>query len=353
MTTLLLLVGLAAGCSPVYVLKAGYHEARILAARRPIRAVIADPRTDVDTRGKLEVALAARAFARDSLVLDVNGSYSTFVQLDRDTLTLILSGAHQDRLEPVTWWFPIVGRVPYRGYFGLEEALSAEERLKQQGFDTYVRPAAAFSTLGWFADPLLSTLLRYDAVGLVETIIHELTHNTIYLAGYTDFNESLASFVGARGAIAFFCGPTAFQDAGRCELAQDRWSDELIFSGFMDTLITELETLYGRSDLTREVKIERREEVFAEARRHFVENVQPAFRASRFPWVLDEPLNNATLLARLHYYRRLGDFDATLGGQEDLQTTIRRIAQKARDLVRSGGDPFEALVPASAAQPDR
>src|SRR5690606_29809700 len=107
--------------------------------------------------------------------------------------------------EPYTWWFPIVGRVPYKGFFDFDEAHEQARRLDARGYDTYVRPSAAFSTLGWFNDPVLNTVLRYSDVDLVQTVIHELTHNTIYIAGQAGFNESFATFVGDRGAAAFFC----------------------------------------------------------------------------------------------------------------------------------------------------
>lgn len=345
-TAVLALLAAASGsaCSPIYVLKAGYHEARILAARKPIPDVIADPNTDDETRRKLRLALAARRFARDSLRLDVGASYTTFVRLTKDTLAHVLSAAHRDRLEPVTWWFPIVGRVPYRGFFSLEEALREEEKLRGRGFDTYVRPTAAFSTLGWFADPLLSTVLRYDAVGLVETVIHELTHNTLYLAGHTTFNESYAGFVGAQGAIAFFCGEPDHRDPRSCELARDRWADDVRFSTFVDALAAELEALYAREELPRQEKLRRRDEVFAAARRRFQDEVQPSLAASRFDGFLQTPLNNATLLARIRYYHRLTDFDATLSeGKGDLRGIVERIARAARALAKKDGDPFHAL----------
>lgn len=331
-------------CSPIYVLEAGYHEARILAARKPIPRVIADPKTDEETRRQLRLALAARDFARDSLGFDVNGSYGTFVRLNSDTLALILSAAPADRLEPVTWWFPIVGRVPYRGFFSLEDARRHEDRLQRRGLDTYLRPTAAFSTLGWFDDPLPSTLLRYDDVALVETILHELTHSTLYLPHHVTFNESFASFAGARGAIAFFCGGGGYAGAEPCRLARDRWADELRFSAFIDGLAEELRALYARGDLTREEKLARRREIFAAGLHRFKREVQPAFLASRYRSFADTPLNNATLLARIRYAHRLADFDAALGrAGGDLRTALRAIMDAARRTARDHGDPFDAL----------
>ena len=117
---------------------------------------------------------------------------------------LVLSAAYRDRLEAYRWWFPIVGRLPYKGFFKRDDALGRRDDFAARGFDTYLRPASAFSTLGWFNDPLLSTTVRADTALLVNTVIHELSHNTLFVAGNAEFSESFASFIGARGAEAFF-----------------------------------------------------------------------------------------------------------------------------------------------------
>jgi len=143
------LVAAATSCSPLYVLRAGWEEARILTARRPIEDVIVDPDTDDRTRGKLTFARLARAFAIEELGLDVGDSYTTYTRLERDTLAMVLSAAEKDRLAARTWWFPVVGRVPYRGFFDLDDALGEQRKLEEEGFDTWLRPTSAFSTLGW------------------------------------------------------------------------------------------------------------------------------------------------------------------------------------------------------------
>ena len=345
--TLLALLGalLLAGCSPLYVIKAGIEEAKILAARRPIPEVILDPETDARTRALLTVAMEARDFAAAELRLDVGDAYTSFTRLESDTLAHILSGAARDRLAPVTWWFPVVGRVPYRGYFDLEDAQAKQRELEAEGWDTYLRPTAAFSTLGWFADPLLSTLLRQDDIELVETILHELSHNHLFVPSQVTFNESFATFVGRTGAAEFFCtraggGP----DSVKCQRAWARWRDEVRFSRFLDGLLDELRALYARTDITSEDKIRMREDVFAAAKRRFRAEVQPTFEAQTFSGFLAIPLNNATLLARMAYYHRLYDFDALLqqhGGS--VAAAVAALAARAGDV----DDPF-TLLPATA-----
>jgi predicted aminopeptidase len=335
----LLLLGQAA-CSPLYVLRAGYEEAKILSRRQPIARLVEDPAIAPEQRGKLALVLEARAFAADSLNLNVGKSYTTFSQLDSDTLAFVLSAAHRDRFQSHTWWFPIVGRVPYKGYFSEARARREMERLESRGFDTYLRTTSAFSTLGWFNDPLVSTLLRYDSVSLANTVIHELFHNTLYVAGQATFNESLAQFVGGRGAIAFFCGPRYGEASPACARARDAWHDEMVFGSFLQSLVQHLETLYAREELTTEQKLERRELVFERYRDEFENRVRPRFRVSSYAGFSANPLNNATLAARRMYYHRLDLFEhAFLLSDENLPLTIQRIL----DVVEGASDPYAAV----------
>lgn len=330
----------AGACSPLYVLRAGYEEARILSRRQSIVGMVNDSTTPPDTREKLRLVLEARSFAVDSLGLAAGESYTTFSRTDSDTLALVVSAAYRDRFEAYTWWFPIVGRVPYKGYFSESKAREAVRDLEEKGLDTYLRPTAAFSTLGWFNDPLVSPLLRYDSVSLANTVIHELTHNTIYVGGQAMFNESLAEFVGGRGGIAFFCDRYGV-DSRECAAASADWADELVFGRFLDALVAELDTLYARTDLATEAKLAAREEIFARARTTFAEEVQPRFQRATYGSFLATPLNNATLLSRRLYYHRLDLFEELyqrMGG--DLRRTLEVILASARARE---ADPYAAV----------
>ena len=334
--TLLLLVWIAGACSPAYVLRAGYEEAKILRRRQPITRVVADPRTPPAQRAKLALVLEARTFAEHGLKLDVGDSYTTFSQLDSDTLALVLSAAHQDRFKAHTWWFPIVGRVPYKGFFSERKARREIAELERRGLDTYLRPTSAFSTLGWFNDPLVSPLLRYDSVNLANTVVHELFHNTLYVSGQAAFNESLANFVGSRGAIHFFCA----RDERLCEQARSEWHDELLFGGFLSEVVRELELLYARTDLDRAGKLAAREKVFTRARRAFAEEVRPRFRGRGVGSFERLPLNNATLISRRLYYQRLDLFEQVFErNQRNLQHTIAEIVS----VAKGSRDPYAAV----------
>ncbi len=342
LVTAVLLLFSCSGCSPVYVARAGWAQMKILAAREPLERVIRDPKTDEDTRRKLHLAQQAREFAINVLELDAGKSYTSFTRLESDTLALVLSAAYRDRLELKTWWFPVVGRVPYRGYFSLSAAERTQQSLEREGLDTHLRPTAAFSTLGFFADPVLSTLLRYDSVDFVETILHELAHNHLFVPGHVQFNESFAIFVGRVGAVLFFCDPAFSPSDGRkCHLARERWIHYQEFSAFLDDFAQDLQAVYGDPHLTVEEKVQAREVLFAATREGYFEDGAPPPGANPIiSGFLSRPLNNAILLARMQYFHRLPDFQALLDRYDgDLVAAIAFLKENAREV----DDPFDLL----------
>ena len=337
------------GCSPVYVARAGWTQMKIMAGRTPLEEVIRDPDTSPEVRHKLLLTRQARAFAIHMLELDAGDSYTTFSRVDSEVLAWIISAAYPDRLEAKTWWFPVVGRVPYRGYASREAAEDAEADLAGEGFDTYLRPTSAYSTLGWFSDPLLSTLLRYDDVALVETVLHELSHNHLWVPNHTRFNESYATFVGRVGAVRFFCGPGSTPSVpGKCEAARSRWAQYLAFSAFLEAFVDDLREIYGRTDLTTAEKLEARAAVHAHYREQYEAGPQEEEDLRMVRRFLESPLNNAILMSRLRYFHRLNDFQRLLDAHSgDLPAAIRQIKAGARERE----DPF-SLLPSPSSESD-
>lgn len=322
---LALLPAIFGACSPGYVLRAGWEEAKILRDRRPIPEVVHDTTTDPALRHKLRLVEDAREFAVRELGLDAGKSFTSFARVRSDTLLLVVSAAPEFRLTWKTWWFPIVGRVPYRGHFHFDHALREAEQLEAQGYDVWVRPSSAFSTLGWLPDPLLSTTLRADSLALVDTVIHEITHTTFFPSGQAHFNESFANFVGQRGAVDFFC--TAVADADRCRQARARWHDTRVFGRFFNRLFERLEAVYAEQEVPERMR-ERKTEVLDWAVEEF-ETIKPQLQSGRYGSLDRERLNNAWLLSRVLYYSRLDDFESIYGAEGDLRSAIAAIIEAA------------------------
>jgi predicted aminopeptidase len=325
-----------------YLLRAGWEEGKILARRRPIAAIAADSATPPALRSKLELVLAARAYAHDSLGLETGQSFTTYSRLDRDTLVLVLSGAYRDRLKSYTWWFPVVGRVPYKGYFDFDEAKRQEKALTARGFDARLGGASAFSTLGWFNDPLLPTTVRADSLNLANTVIHELTHNTYYAPGGAVFNESFANFVGSRGAERFF---RARGQAAAADEVVARWKDDRLMSRFWADLYARVDSAFnahpGDEPAHVAERIAVRDSLYSEARQQLLHEVGPQLRTIS-PRALERVrLDNAVLMARRVYLTDLDAFDAVLArNRGNLAVTIKAIIGAAKS---NKAKPFDAV----------
>ena len=322
------------GC---YLGRAGWEEAKILAGRRSIRELVASTDLNSLTRGKLQIVLAARDFAEDSLALNAGESFTMFTRLERDTLLLLLSAARRDALVPHTWWFPIVGRVPYKGYFDFEAARDAARALNAEGYDINLRPASAFSTLGWFNDPLLSTTLRQDSADLVNTVIHEITHNTFYAPDQTVFNESFASFVGARGAAAFF---RSRGDSAAVARVVARWESDKVMARFWAGLYAELDSAFRAHADDREARLAVRDTIYARARERLRADVAPLLGVTDEGWANRVRLDNAVLLARRVYMTDLEVYDRVL---ERMNGDVRGAVAKIIELAGGEEAPFDAI----------
>ena len=346
---LLLIVGYLLTPTGRYILRAGWEEAKILARRRPIAELVRDGGIPDSTRAKLALVLAARDFAADSLKLDVGESFTTYSPLERDTLVLVLSAAHQDRLRFRTWWFPVVGSVPYKGFFDFEQARSAARELHGDGFDAYLRPASAFSTLGWFNDPLLSTTLKEDSLELANTVIHEVLHNTFYASGRAVFNESFANFVGSRGAAQFFRSRGQERAARETEV---RWRDEMLLGAFWSGLYAEIDSAFDANADDRRARLAARRTIYREARLRLQHHVAPRLRTVPPAYARRARLDNAALMARRIYLTDLELFEAVWQREgRDLPRTIERVIALAKTNRKEPFDALRAWVGASADSP--
>ncbi|MCC7053764.1 MAG: aminopeptidase [Gemmatimonadaceae bacterium] len=321
-----------------YLARAAYEEGKILWRRQPIAELIAAPGTDAALRAKLQLVLDARRFAIDSLGLHADEEFTTYSRLDRDTLVLVLSAAYRDSLAFRSWWFPVVGRVPYKGFFDFEAGKREAKAVDAAGFDAVLRPASAFSTLGWFNDPLLPTTLSLDSLELANTVIHELVHTTYYAPGQAIFNESVANFVGSRGAERFFRARN--QPAAAVETAR-RWDEERVFGAFWTRLYTALDSAFRLYPGEPKARLVARDTLFVRARAELRAGLGPQLPPMDSAALSRVRLNTASVLARRIYLTDLELFERVYAQQQaDIRLTIAKLIDLAKSDTRQ---PYDAV----------
>src|SRR3954471_7025540 len=199
-SSLLLLTFTWVGCENLrYYNQAINGQYKTLPTKRSIDKLIADPATQPELKEKLRLVVAMRNYAEKELKLPVNGQYLQFADVHRRFVVWNVYAAEEFSLEPKAWTFPIVGKATYRGYFSEKAARDYSEKLKTQGLDVHVGGIEAYSTVGWFHDPVLNTFINNSEVDLAETLFHELAHQTAFAKGDTDFNEAFATAVAEEG----------------------------------------------------------------------------------------------------------------------------------------------------------
>jgi predicted aminopeptidase len=197
---LLLIAGATPGC---YLGHVARGQLRLLRASQPIETVLDDPAAPAAVRRRLALVLEVREFTR-ALGLTVKDQYTRYAPWPGDYVVTSVVATRPGEIRPAGFWFPIVGRVPYKGYFDAGRAASEAERLRRRGLDVCLVKVPAYSTLGWFDDPVTDPMLRQSEGSLVETLLHEFTHATIFVRNRAAFNEGIASFVGEEARVRFY-----------------------------------------------------------------------------------------------------------------------------------------------------
>jgi predicted aminopeptidase len=195
-----ILTSSGSGCQSVgYYSQAIHGQCQILHRRQAIAELLKDPATPPALQTKLRLVLDLRKFAETELHLSANGHYLAYADLGRRYALWNVYAAPEFSLKAKSWWYPVVGRLKYRGYFSEPQARQMACKLKHAGYDVHVGGVPAYSTLGWFRDPVLNTFIDYEETDLAELLFHELTHQRLFIAGDTEFNEALATAVAEEG----------------------------------------------------------------------------------------------------------------------------------------------------------
>jgi predicted aminopeptidase len=318
---MLLAVALLSSCQAPYLMKSAWSQADLLLSRESIDSALKSDKLSIEDQKKLELARDAKAFGERVLGLKKNANYASFVKLERPYVSYVVSAAEKDRLEQHLWSFPIVGDVPYKGFFNPDDAKVEAATLRKKGLDTYIRGVSAYSTLGWFDDPVLSSMLRYSDYDLVNTIIHESVHATLYIKSRADFNERLASFIGGVGADLFFIER---EGANSPTVAAEREekADEQNFSKFISEEIDSLSRWYEAHAAEAKSDDVKTHLAFGDARtlrltevsKKYETTLRPKIKSQRYAAILQRELdpatlNNARLLAWKLYVYDMTDFE--------------------------------------------
>ncbi len=323
------------GC---YYMQAVGGQIDLLNRREPIADVLTDPALSSEARRKLELVVQARQFASSELGLPDNNSYQSYADLERDYVVWNVFAAGEFELTPLTWCFPVVGCVAYRGYFAEEAAQKYARGLADDGYDVRVSGVPAYSTLGRFDDPVLNTMLNWSDAGLISTLFHELAHQRLFIKNDTTFNESFATAVEEVGLERWL-----EQQPGSIDLArhQDGRRYRAAQTALAEAAKRDLEAIYA-SDMGVDEKRAAKTRRFAA----LAQAAQALAKERGFTvggW-LSPPLNNASLLPVSLYRGRVGAFRALLAEcDHDLECFYTRCEQLGQLDAEARNAALDAL----------
>lgn len=339
--TVLLALGVAgttSACSSVdYYRQAVGGHLHVMLKREAIEKVLARPDTPAPLRRKLELVRAAREFASSTLGLPDNGSYRSYTDLGRPYVVWNVFATPALSLEPVTSCFAFVGCLNYRGYFDPADARRAGDRLRQSGHDVFIGGVAAYSTLGWFDDPVLNTMLVWDDNRIVEVIFHELAHQRVYAPDDSVFNESFATALAQAGVARW-----AAADPASRRIDPDRVQRDAAFYALLLTYRTRLEAAFADGDDA--AKRTRKLELFEQLRTDYARLKDRFGGYTGYDDWMATDLNNAKLSSVATYHDYVPGFRSILARTNDdfvrfytiVEAMTSWTAERRRDCL---GDP--------------
>jgi predicted aminopeptidase len=317
------------GCQTVhYYSQAIDGQCRILFQRQPISAILSDSESPQSLRERLMFILKVREFAEDELQLPVDNHYLTYVDLKRPFVLWNVFAAPEFSLTPKTWCYPVAGCAAYRGYFAETNARQYADRLSKQGYDVYVGGVTAYSTLGWFDDPVLSTFIHFSEARTAALIFHELAHQILYVKDDTAFNESFATLVEQEGLRRWQQASGSKRIYGEY-LRQRRRREQ--FVQLIMHYRQKLELLY-QTDLTPSEKKVRKTTIFSELRNDFNHLKKLQIELSTYDVWMNQSLNNAKISGVVAYHDFVPAFQKMLtenmGEMNQFFEACRQLTQK-------------------------
>ncbi len=318
------------GC---YILQAATGQLSLLAQRKPIAKIIADPATPTALRSRLEYAQAAREFASRELGLPNNKSYRSYVDLKRSEVLWNVFAAAEFSVEPVRWCFPIAGCVVYRGYFKEQSAQRYAQKLRDNGYDVAVSGVPAYSTLGHFNDPIISTMMNWDNMQLAATLFHELAHQVVYVKNDSAFNEAFATTVADVGIKRWLQQQHHEDDLQKWQRQQQR-SDE--FSALLLQTRERLRAIYVNNESPKIMRAQKAD-VISTLKASYEQLKQQWNGYSGYDAWMSRSLNNADFIAIAIYQRCVPNFEQLLHSVND---DLPRFYAAVKNIASNDTDHF-------------
>lgn len=337
----LVLCGAAAlmgGCAQIgYFVQAAEGQFSLLSEARPIDEWLANPATEDKLKTKLARVKEIRSFAARELGLPDNDSYTTYADLKRPFVMWNVVATEELSLEPVKWCFPVAGCVNYRGYYSKEGAQAYAKELRAGKYDVEVSGVPAYSTLGWFSDPVLSTFIHYPDGELARLVFHELAHQVVYVPGDSRFNESFAVAVEEIGVERWMAKYGDDKTRATYEAYESRKRD---FIALLMKHRKALEEVYAR-DVSDAEKRKEKATIFAALKEEYETIKQERWNGYKgYDRWFAEPLSNAHLAAIATYHDFVPGFRALLTQQKDLP----RFYDAVRALATTGKEERHAQL---------
>lgn len=275
-------------CLPIrYYSDLAKHQAILIRSQVPVDDILNNINTDEKTKHYLQISKQVLKLNED-LGIPAGENYQNFVMLKQDSVTYVLSAAHKYKLKKYIWSYPIVGKLPYKGFPKKEDAIKEAKKMKELGYDVYVRGVSAYSTLGWFKDPIFSSMLKLDEIDFVSTLIHESLHYNIFVKNKADYNEQLATFVGMEGAKLFYT-----DQPKKLQQINHQWHDMILFSQFIYKELEELKKWYL---IQKDISEEKKQKRLKLIQTHFIKEIKHQLKSDQYVHFPEISLNNARLL---------------------------------------------------------
>ncbi|MBT6490409.1 MAG: hypothetical protein HOK97_11640 [Deltaproteobacteria bacterium] len=323
------------GCGVAYIAKSATYQFSMLNSRVPNLEARASGELSLEERRTLDVIEEVRGFG-SHLGLHVGELYGT-IAMGWDHTIWNVSASEPLAFESATWWFPIVGTVPYLGFFEKDEALEQVEQLQDAGLETYLRTAGAYSTLGYFEDPVLPSMLQWSEWTVARVILHELTHVTIWLPGSVNFNESVANFVGNAAALQFLEAKYGVQSR-TLQRAKRSLEDQSTWRVLLKNLYADLDKLYRDPSVPDATKRERKAQIYES----LVTRVQdaPFHHPRHYLHLAKQKWNNPRLMQFRTYNNNQHYFQALL---DENQGDVLEFMKAMNRIARNHSSPMDYL----------